>query len=430
MSSWRTKAPRSNKHHKNGRFSSPISSTASIVADLDDVLIQILSYLPIKTLMRSKRVSKRWLSLITNPDFTRRIVKSKKKHSLPISGFILPSPPPQRAIQYSFVSLLDDEEAIKKRVSLSLPLRFTDHPSDMIIMQSVNGLLLCRCTCDTNLFDTSYYVYNPTTKQNTLLPKINDHDYLLSFALAFDPCKSPNYKVFCLTRTIKNSSFSGSDYHLYHIEVYSSNDGFWRRVFSPPSDSLNSRDFDDAVFCNGTVHWFGTHSKDCLSFDIDQEHIKILPLPILVDDEELLPPEYRTLRFLEESRGNLYYFEVNDQSSSTFLVYEMEKNSLTWYVKYNVNLETLAAAFPEMIQTDGSTNRRLYTFSVIGIVKEETDAESYILLHIPNKAVKYNFTDKTFKKLCSFEPLVYDVYKYQYCGFQRSFPFIDSLANV
>ncbi|ESQ40696.1 hypothetical protein EUTSA_v10015553mg [Eutrema salsugineum] len=136
-----------------------------------------------------------------------------------------------------------------------------------------------------------------------------------------------------------------------------------RRVFPAPHP-LNFKAFDNAVFWNGT------------------------------------------------SRAN--------QDSSTFLVHEMEKNSLSWSVKYNVDSEPLAVAFPEMIRTENFTNRRLYTFSVIGTVKEEMDAESYILLHIPNKTVKYSFIDKTFKKLCSFEPSFYDALSL----------FFESLANV
>ncbi|CAA7026941.1 unnamed protein product [Microthlaspi erraticum] len=157
----RTIAPRSARGHRNVRFS---SSSAEIVADLDDVLLQILSFLPVKTLLRSKRVSKRWLSLITNPDFSNRFIKSK--HPLPISGFFLQG---TRGTEYRFVSLDDDDVASNERVSLSLPLRFADHPAGMIIMQSTNGLLLCKCSCSSQQFNTNYYVYNPVTKQNTLL---------------------------------------------------------------------------------------------------------------------------------------------------------------------------------------------------------------------------------------------------------------------
>ncbi|CAA0401293.1 F-box protein [Arabidopsis thaliana] len=413
----RTKAPRSARSRRNGGFS---SSSATIVADIDDVLIQILSFLPIKTLLRFKRVSKRWLSLITNPVFSNRVIKSN--HPLPISGFFLHSP---REIKYSFVSL--DDDATNQRISSSLPLWFTDHQTDMIIMQSTNGLLLCKCSCaSSNHFNTNYYVYNPTTKQYTLLPQIAGH---IALSLAFDPSRSPHYKVFCLRGRSNNSFSSASDSELYHIEVYSSNEGLWRRVVPVPTSPSTFIEFSYSVFWNGAVNWYGFSSRDCLSFDINTQEIKILPLPDHEHEDEPLP-DPRTLMFLDESQGNLYYIEVNNQSSSNLRVYEMESNSSSWSVKYNVDLEPLAAAFPEMIRTEYYTDRRIYAFSVIGFVKEETDAASYILLHIPNQAVKYNFIDKTFKKLCDFKSLVNDAPEDHFYRFQRTFQFIKSLANV
>lgn len=158
--------------------------------------------------------------------------------------------------------------------------------------------------------------------------------------------------------------------------------------------------------------------------------VKTLPLPSLDhQDDEDPPDDVGTLRFMDESRGNLYFIEVNDQSSSDLSVYEMERNGSSWSLKYHVDLEPVAAAFPEMIITEYYTYRWIYAFTVIGFVKEEIDAEQYIVLHIPNKAVKYNFINKTFKKLCSFEPSQDDGVDNFY-GSRRSFKFIESLANV
>ncbi|KAL0709149.1 hypothetical protein Bca4012_016127 [Brassica carinata] len=415
MSCSRTKAQRSARCRKNNNGLS--SSPAKIVADLDDVLLHILSFLPIKTLIRCKRVSKHWRSLITDPNFSNRIISSK--HPLPISGFYLQG---KREKEYRFVSL-DDE--VNERLSLSSPLGFADHPTPLIVVQSTNGLLLGLCTCPTNQFDRNCYVYNPTTKHKTLLPPVTMSDHV-SLSLAFDPSKSPHYKVFCLRKTTNSAFYSASD--LYYLEVYSSNEGPWRRVLSVPSFPLppTVNKLGNTVFWNGAVHWFGPNTRDCLSFDIHLEKIKTLPLPF-PDRQE--PADVGTLRFMDQSRGNLYFIEVNDQSSSDLPVYEMGRNGSSWSLKYHIDLEPVAAAFPEMVMPDYNTDRWIYAFSVIGFVKGETDEESYIVLHIPEKAVKYKFVDKTFEKLCSFEPSQDDGVGNFY-GSRRSFQFIESLANV
>ncbi|KAG2334872.1 hypothetical protein Bca52824_006052 [Brassica carinata] len=74
---------------------------------------------------------------------------------------------------------------------------------------------------------------------------MSDHDAL---SLAFDPSESPHYKVFCLGKT-SNSSV------LCHLEVYSSNEGPWRRVASVPSFTLppTVTELGNTVFCSSLV---------------------------------------------------------------------------------------------------------------------------------------------------------------------------------
>ncbi|KAK1399688.1 hypothetical protein POM88_009551 [Heracleum sosnowskyi] len=66
-----------------GLRSSLIIASAVKVAAHEDLLIQILLHVPIKTLLNFKSVSKQWLSLITNPHFVRlRNTRSTSASSL------------------------------------------------------------------------------------------------------------------------------------------------------------------------------------------------------------------------------------------------------------------------------------------------------------------------------------------------------------
>lgn len=71
-----------------------------------------------------------------------------------------------------------------------------------------------------------------------------------------------------------------------------------------------------------------------------------------------------------------------------------------WFVKYNVNLADAVSAFPEMVRSyldprDGC----YYSFSIIGVVHDENEDESSLVLSIPGKIISYKFKDNTMKEL-------------------------------
>ncbi|XP_010523213.1 PREDICTED: F-box protein At5g07610 [Tarenaya hassleriana] len=398
----------------------PRLSSAETVAEIDDLLIQILSLVPIKALLRCKCVSKRWLSLITNPNFSYHIISSKPSV---VSGLFL-----RRnsftSMEYEFLSLVrddgDDRNSINRSVSppFKSPLRLSDHPSDMTILQSCNGLLLCQCSCP-NHYNRNYYVYNPTTKQSTLLPPINGLSHrVVGISLAFDPSKSPHYKVVCLRACDRTSD-------LFRVEVYSSIAGPWRLSGSPFTLPPTIK-FGNTVFWNNAVHWFG-HLGVCVSFDMEREEIRVLPLPHLDPEDE---QDIKPFSLMDESGGHLYFVEVYDPSSSQFSVFKMETDGSGWSPKYNVDLEPIAAAFPEMISSEYYTDGSVFEFSVISIVREEDtadDDDAYIVMCIPpDKVIRYNFKDKTFEEL-------HQLKQHQdsdFYGIHGSFKFVESLACV
>ncbi|MBA0639218.1 hypothetical protein Goklo_022264, partial [Gossypium klotzschianum] len=44
-----------------------------------------------------------------------------------------------------------------------------------------------------------------------------------------------------------------------------------------------------------------------------------------------------------------------------------------------------------------------YAFSIFYIVREANDEESYMVLHIPEKAIPYSLKDGSFKKICDLD---------------------------
>lgn len=81
----------------------------------------------------------------------------------------------------------------------------------------------------------------------------------------------------------------------------------------------------------------------------------------------------------------------------------MEQDYSRWFVKYRVDLEGMTVAFPEMISSILYPSQMDYFgFSILCIVREANEAESYMVLHMPGKVIRYNFNDKTFDKIIDF----------------------------
>ncbi|XWS42748.1 hypothetical protein CRYUN_Cryun16bG0040800 [Craigia yunnanensis] len=113
------------------------------------------------------------------------------------------------------------------------------------VLQSSYGLLLCESVVDS--------------------PK----DIISS--MAFDPLKSPHYKIICVRKASDKLSKC-------ELDIYSSETDSWS--LSGINFDLNySIRFEDAIFCNGKIHW-NCYWKDSLYFDSENESLETLPMPI------------------------------------------------------------------------------------------------------------------------------------------------------
>ena len=115
----------------------------------------------------------------------------------------------------------------------------------------------------------------------------------------------------------------------------------------------------------------------------------------------LLPEDWLNdnhLRYFNESRGHLHL--INQTWNSTTLeldVYELELDYSGWFVKFRID----CSEFP--------INNRLdyyhYFYCIICIVRGDVDEESYAVIRIRGKVLRYNFETKAFHKLCDIETI-------------------------
>ncbi|KAL6204049.1 hypothetical protein ACLB2K_021319 [Fragaria x ananassa] len=341
-------------------------SLAETIVSIEQVLTEILVRVPAKPLVRFKCVSKHWLSLISDPKFGHR-------HTLQN-----PNPPVSAVFceksnrRFCFIPI--DLDHMRGAPSTSIntsnhgilnpsptgsppfnPLKFAQNQyhADIKVIQSCNGLFLCRLLYSPN--DPPYFIFNPTTNQfSTLIPPATGERVqpcVISIALAFDPSKSPHYKVVCL-RTIDGSK----DGTIYHIVIYSSETQSWRIL-----DSSFKR--------------------------VDEEQDGFVRLPPHLYDRVTESTKYRY--FLESGDGHqLHLIDIFEHSVAKFEVLEMGKDYSGWFVKYLVDLDPIYRRL-------NPTERYVVLF--IDQEKNEEEESSSLLLHTPGKLISYNLKCGTYK---------------------------------
>lgn len=353
------------------------SLSAEIIANNENLLTEIFIFLPIKSLLKFKSVSKHWLSIITGPNFSLRLSRVPK----PITGLLMRC---NNSPEYNFINLGSNPSPAPFK-----SLTFGNIPSRIHIKQSCSGLLLCS-SLQENAPRPHYFVYNPTTNKYTMLPPIpNDKGALFrDFVLAFDPLQSPDYKVVC----VKDSFLYESS---FQIEIYSSQTGTWR-LCNSSFNYPNSPFFLEGVFWNNAIYW--CKSSPYMYFDMDKEEVREMPMPPNISG---LDEKWRW--YLGTSRSHLHLIDIYGPFNTIFNIYEMEKREdcCRWIVKYQVDLSLIVKSYPEMIK-NFRRDLHFYLFSILCVVREENDDDSYLVVHLPAKVIRYNFKDKSFNKIHDF----------------------------
>ncbi|KAL5717336.1 hypothetical protein ACHQM5_010357 [Ranunculus cassubicifolius] len=234
-----------------------------------DIITNILSHLPVKSLLRFKSVSKSWYSLINDQKF----IKSHLNRAIEGNNINI-------MIRHSYLSTIDYDSSFDIAKDIDYPFKTSIYGVE--ILGSCNGLVCISPDEDV------YCVWNPCTKEYRKIPD-TPIDFppgqFLSFVrtmchgFGYDETRG-EYKLV----RIANIDDDGSD-----VKVYSVGRNSWKKVQDVPYYILYKRQL--GVFVNGCLHWAATRgyesdSKVIASFDLVEEVFKEVALPDFEDDDE------------------------------------------------------------------------------------------------------------------------------------------------
>ncbi|CAL9047069.1 unnamed protein product [Musa banksii] len=334
----------------------------------DDLLAEILSYLPAKTFFRFLSVCKTFRQLSYDSHF----LLSQSCHNNVISGFFLH----RRKISGPF--FIVDPYAGVPRKSLEFLCN-----TNAVILGSAGGLVFVL-----HRKDGALCVYNPARGTRCRLPSppgkyctrsgiavrfMNDGDGV-----------TKDYKLVYVSRTPARGS-------LHHCRVYDS----FARVWTMDKElDFGGKELDlkHPVVCDNIVFWASSHSESyervdqyVVAFDVRKERTQIIPLP-----EEAAVAYFDTIG-LGKWEGKslcLIHYDMYTWVFALWLLRKTNDGPPGWVKAHEVSLSQIGFREPCYVSS---------------IMLSEVATTTLLVFTILTEAYSYNIKDGELKKLASSE---------------------------
>ncbi|XBI52707.1 hypothetical protein VPH35_035044 [Triticum aestivum] len=293
-------------------------------ADLtDDLIIEILSLLPVKSVCRFKCVSRLWYLLIS---------QHRKKLPQTISGFFYPMHRYNNEDGLIGFPTFDGISGDQKQLFPDSSLPFLTGYRQILPKDCCNGLIFCLCWKDSPIDEADYVVCNPATEEWVVLPDAGHRSDALEYRLGFDGAMSPHFHVFQILE-------GDEDYgYISGVNIYSSETGAWSYKENGWGDNEIQIVEMRGVFFNGMMHLLTCEFK-ILAVDTEGKTWRTISLleTMCVGNICLGP-----LAFIGQSQGRLYFINMRDNDSSKLSVWILEDyNGNEWIFKYNISTSQL-----------------------------------------------------------------------------------------
>ncbi|KAL2227812.1 F-box/kelch-repeat protein At3g23880-like [Sesamum indicum] len=233
----------------------------------EEIVEEILSRLPVKSLLKFRCVSRSWYSLIGSKEFIKaHLEKSTKNTNFTHHRLVLNLFLPNHTLRHcSLNSLLN--EPVTDAFVFDDPMYNPDY--SIRIVGCCNGVICI-------LIDRKrFFLWNPSTRMSKKLPDIDDklkHGDITKFGFGVDG--SGDYKVFAVL-----SVFWITGKYQATGNVYSLKTNSWRRIKDRDEVSFD----EGGKFVSGKLHWGKKSGRDLrwdiVSFDLEREVYGVVEQP-------------------------------------------------------------------------------------------------------------------------------------------------------
>lgn len=294
----------------------------------------VIPFLPAKSLVKFRSVSKDWDRWIRSPFLAHQ----QSYYFKDLSGFFCQSAEGDP----TFVTLNDSAYGVPKP-----SLRFL--PELVNILSSCNGLLLCQGRDGYN----PYYVCNPANEKWTELPRPQlYHGSETAPVLAFEPSAlnmDAHYELICALPMVD---------HLF-FELYSSKTKSWKISETTIVEMEDSSFTGNGFYMKGIAYW-ETSRRKVVAFHLKSELYEIISLPSDTPPDGVLTQIQGELCYISIS-----YYSVNEYSIKIYTGMNLRLKHLL-----NVNLGSESNIIPRVLPClDGNTimilmGSSLYSYSM------------------------------------------------------------------
>ncbi|KMT16035.1 hypothetical protein BVRB_3g052090 [Beta vulgaris subsp. vulgaris] len=268
-----------NNEHRNDEVQSLHQYPSVALVELPEELIfsEIITRLPVNSVIRFKSVSKTWNSIISTPHFIKSHLKRTNSNPfVPTSCLFIKSAYYFYILNYAAYDRCPDENYGEKGLTLVKSLSFYDNGVNTFLIGSCNGLV---CFGRGNPFaDIDYYfhIYNPVMGQFLhVLDPLGNFQGKLIYGFGYVSGKD-DYVL--LIGGLQRRSYEN------YVYVYSLRSKDWKKIGTFDEYKFSIFMGGRGVLVNETLHWVRTQVRisnaKCISgFDLSDETFKDVSMP-------------------------------------------------------------------------------------------------------------------------------------------------------